>query len=135
VADDQPELLRAILQLIDGEFHEVAALQDGGRGVEAVSRLNPDLLLLDISMGVLSGIEAAVRLKLKESPRAAKLILVTVHEDPDYVVAAFAVGACGYVLKQRLAVDLLPAIREVFEGGPSISPPNNGRARCFQLLP
>jgi len=122
VADDQQAVLEAISRLLDGKFDVVAAVQDGECAVEAVSRLNPDLLLLDISMPVLSGIEAAARLKLSQTPCRAKLIFVTVHEDTDYVEAAFAVGARGYVLKQRLAVDLLPAIREVLKGGTFISP-------------
>ena len=122
LADDQQGVLDAISKLLDGEFRIVAAVRDGERVIEAVGRLNPDLLLLDISMPVLSGIEAAARLKLKESARSPKLIFVTVHEDPDYVEAAFAVGARGYVVKRRLAVDLLPAIREVLQGRTFISP-------------
>ena len=135
VADDQQPVLDAISQVLDGEFHVVAAVQDGERVVEAANRLNPDLLLLDISMPVLSGIEAAARLKLNESPRAPKLIFVTVHDDPDYVEAAFAVGARGYVLKRRLAVDLLPAIREVLEGRTFISAPTNGGGPLLPTLP
>ena len=88
LADDQPEMLQEISQLLDGEFSIVAAVEDGEQVVEAVQRLDPDLLVLDISMPVLSGLEAAARLKLKESACRAKLVFVTVHQDPDYVEAA-----------------------------------------------
>jgi DNA-binding NarL/FixJ family response regulator len=127
LADDQPEMLQEISQLLDGEFSIVAAVEDGEQVVEAVQRLDPDLLVLDISMPVLSGLEAAARLKLKESACRAKLVFVTVHQDPDYVEAAFAVGALGYVLKSRLAVDLLPAIRAALEGRTFVSPPTTPR--------
>jgi DNA-binding NarL/FixJ family response regulator len=135
VADDQQAVVEAISGLLDGKFRVVATVQDGERVIEAVKGLNPDLLLLDISMPVLSGIEAAARLKLNASSFRSKLIFVTVHQDPDYVEAAFAVGARGYVLKQRLAVDLLPAIREVLPGRTFISPPTAATARCSQLQP
>jgi len=123
LADDQPRVLETIVQLLDEEFDVVAAVQDGERAIEAADRLNPDLLLLDISMPVLSGIEAAARLGINESACQAKLIFVTVHQDPDYVEAAFEAGARGYVLKHRLALDLLPAIHEVLQGRTFVSPP------------
>ena len=88
--------------------------------IEAVARLDPDLLVLDISMPILSGIEAAYR--LKGSGSRAKVIFLTVHGDPDYFEAAFCVGDLGYVLKPRLVVDLIPAIREVLKGHIFVSP-------------
>jgi len=111
LADDQQEILETASRMFDGEFDIVATAQDGEGAIEAAARLDPDLLVLDISMPVLSGIEAAAQ--LKESACRAKVVFLTVHDDPDYVEAAFSVGAVGYVLKRRLAVDLLPAIREV----------------------
>ena|SRR5215469_2035723 len=122
LADDQQGVLDAISHLLESEFDIVAAVENGQRVLEAVDCLDPDLLVLDISMPVLNGIEAAARLNLKEASCKAKLIFVTVHQDPDYIEAAFAVGARGYVLKSRLAVDLLPAIREVLEGRTFVSP-------------
>ncbi len=121
LADDQQAILETTAQLFDGEFDIVAAVQDGERVIEAVARLDPDILVLDISMPVMSGIEAAAR--LKESACKAKVIFLTVHDDPDYVEAAFSVGAFGYVLKARLNVDLLPAIREVLRGHTFVSSP------------
>jgi DNA-binding NarL/FixJ family response regulator len=121
LADDQQEILETALQLFDGEFDIVATAKDGEGAIEAAVRLDPDLLVLDISMPVFSGIEAAAQ--LKESACRAKVIFLTVHDDPDYVEAAFSIGAVGYVLKRRLAVDLLPAIREVLQGHTFVSPP------------
>jgi DNA-binding NarL/FixJ family response regulator len=121
LADDQSEIFKTVTELLDGEFDIVATVQDGERAIAAVARLDPDLLVLDISMPVLNGIEAASR--LKESACRAKVIFLTVHDDPDYVAAAFSAGALGYVLKPRLAVDLLPAVREVLQGHTFVSPP------------
>jgi len=121
LADDQQEMLETPSQLFDGEFDIVATAQDGQGAIEAVARLDPDLLVLDITMPVLSGIGAAAR--LKKSGCRAKVIFLTVHDDPDYVEAAFAVGGLGYVLKPRLTVDLLPAMRAVMHGHTFVSPP------------
>jgi len=129
LADDQQGVLDAISRVLGGQFDIVAAVHDGEQAIEAADRLSPDLLLFDISMPVVSGIEAAARLKLGKAACTAKLIFVTVHEDPDYVEAAFAAGALGYVVKHRLAVDLLPAIREVLQGRTFVSPSTgNGSA-------
>jgi DNA-binding NarL/FixJ family response regulator len=123
LADDQQEILERLEQILDREFEVVASVQDGKRALEAAARLDPDLLVLDICMPGLTGIEVATRLKHNGSASRAKVIFVTVHSDPDYVEAAFAAGAFGYALKPRLAADLVPAIREVLRGGTFVSPP------------
>jgi DNA-binding NarL/FixJ family response regulator len=104
-------MLQAVARLLENEFDVIAAVANGERAIEAAVRLAPDLLVLDISMPVLNGIEAASR--LKESGSRAKVIFLTVNEDPYIVEAALSFGARGYVLKQRLATDLIPAIRQV----------------------
>jgi DNA-binding NarL/FixJ family response regulator len=88
--------------------------------IEVAARLTPDLLVLDISMPVMNGIEAAAR--LKESGSKAKVIFLTVNEDPCIVEAAFLIGGLGYVLKQRLATDLIPAIRRALQDCIFVSP-------------
>jgi DNA-binding NarL/FixJ family response regulator len=120
LADNEPEILEAIAALLRDEFDIVASVENGEQAVEAVIRLGPDLLILDISMPVLNGIEAAFRLKGFGS--TAKVIFVTVHEDPDYIDAAFSVGALGYILKHRLLTDLRPGITEVLQGRTFVSP-------------
>ena len=113
LADDQREILETVARLLEDEFDVIAAVANGKLAIEAAVRLAPDLIVLDISMPVLNGIEAASQ--LKESGSRAKVVFLTVHEDPVLVEAALSVGARGYVLKQRLATDLIPAIRQVLD--------------------
>jgi DNA-binding NarL/FixJ family response regulator len=120
LADDQQEMLKAIARLLEDEFDVIAAVADGERAIEAAVRLAPDLLVLDISMPVLNGLEAAFC--LKESGSKTKVIFLTVNEDPVIVEAALSVGALGYVPKQRLATDLIPAIRQVLDDRIFVSP-------------
>jgi DNA-binding NarL/FixJ family response regulator len=114
LADDNHDMLEKIVQLLEGEFEVLAAVENGRRLVEAALNLDPDLIVMDISMPVLNGIAAACH--LKESASRAKVIFLTVHEDPAFVTAAVSAGALGYVLKHRLLADLIPAIREVLQG-------------------
>jgi DNA-binding NarL/FixJ family response regulator len=114
LADDQPEMLEAVRRLLEDEFDIVAAVENGEDAIKAVESLNPDILVLDISMPVLNGLEAASR--LQSSASGAKVIFLTVHEDIDFVEAAFLAGALGYVLKGRLTIELIPAIREALQG-------------------
>src|SRR5271169_6906952 len=121
LADDHPEMLKKVAQLLKGDFEVVAAVENGERLIEAAINLDPDLIVLDISMPVLNGIEAACR--LKESASRAKVIFLTMHEDPGFVTAALSAGALGYVLKARVVVDLIPAIHEALQGHVFGSPP------------
>jgi DNA-binding NarL/FixJ family response regulator len=114
LADDHHEMLEKVVYLLQGEFEILAAVGNGKRLIEAALRLDPDLIVTDISMPVLSGIEA-VR-SLKKSASRAKVIFLTVHEDPAFVAVALSAGAQGYVLKNRIFVDLIPAIRKVLQG-------------------
>jgi CHASE2 domain-containing sensor protein len=81
-------------------------------------RLNPDIAVLDISMPGLTGIEAARQLVKLD----VKVVFLTVHDDPDYLRSALATGAIGYVMKDRLATDLVPALREALAGRQFVSP-------------
>jgi DNA-binding NarL/FixJ family response regulator len=121
LADDHPEIIEKVIRLLDPDFEVVAAVENGEQVIEAAINLDPDLIVLDISMPVLNGIEAACH--LKESASRAKMIFLTVHEDRGFVNAAVSAGAAGYVLKTRLVLDLIPAIREVLQGHEFASPP------------
>jgi len=121
LADDHHEMIEKVTGLLDHEFEVVAAVKDGERLIEAAVNLDPDLIVLDISMPVVNGIEAACH--LKESASRAKMVFLTVHEDPGFVTAAVSAGAAGYVLKPRVVLDLIPAIREVLQGHEFASPP------------
>jgi DNA-binding NarL/FixJ family response regulator len=120
LADDQPEVLDRARQLLEPKFNLLASVENGQQAIWAVSTLDPDLLVLDISMPVLNGIRTASH--LKKTGCRTKVIFLTIHQDPDFLAAAFSVGALGYVLKYYLATDLLPAIREVLQGHIFISP-------------
>ena len=99
----------------------IETVRDGQAAVEAsYRRVTPDLLVLDLSMPVMDGIEAA--LSLRASGSRTKVVFLTVHDDPDYVRAALATGALGYVVKFRLASDLVPALRDSLAGRTFVSP-------------
>jgi DNA-binding NarL/FixJ family response regulator len=87
--------------------------------IELALRGHPDVIVLDIFMPLVNGIETAVRAKAVGC--LSKLLFLTVDEDPDLAEAAMSIGALGYVLKARLATDLIPAIRSVLEGRVYIS--------------
>jgi DNA-binding NarL/FixJ family response regulator len=94
-------------------------VEDGRTLLDAASRLNPDVCLLDISMPAMNGIETAEQ--LKQSGSKAKVLFLTIHEDVDFLEAALRTGASGYVLKRRMASDLRPAIRDALAGKTFIS--------------
>jgi len=120
LADDHEEFLAVEARLLEPEFEVVTTARDGQAVLKETARLGPDILILDISMPVLDGIQAARLLKVSGSK--AKIIFMTIHRDPDYVQAGLAAGAMGYVVKSRLATDLLPALREVLAGRSFVSP-------------
>ena len=98
----------------------VGTVGNGRELLVAVKRLKPDLVVLDISMPEMNGIEVA--LALRRSHPEIKVVFLTVQDDADYARAAFAAGALGYVLKARLASDLIPAVRAALEGRRFLSP-------------
>ena len=120
LADDHPSFPKLVESLLKPAFDVLAIVSNGESILEAYRRLKPDIIVTDISMPVLSGFEAAVR--LRKSGCTAKVIFLTVHADPDFVRAALSTGALGYVVKPRVATDLLAAIKEVLEGRVFISP-------------
>ena len=98
----------------------VETVRDGRAAVEAGARLAPDILVLDISMPIVDGIETVRSLRATGS--RSKFVFLTVHGDEDYVRAGLAAGEVGYIVKSRLASDLLPALREALAGRRFISP-------------
>ena len=120
LADDHTLLLEGIRLLLEPEFELVGSVEDGQALLAAAKTLKPDVILLDISMPVLNGIDAARRLR-KILP-SARLIFLTMHADADYVAEAFRAGAMGYLLKRAAASELLTAIREVLKGNHYVSP-------------
>jgi DNA-binding NarL/FixJ family response regulator len=119
LADDHREMRNLVTHILGQEFEIVQAVADGPALLAAAAKYNPDLCLIDISMPIINGIEVAAR--LKKSATRAKIIILTVHEDLDFVKAAFDAGASGYVVKSRMATDLCRAAREVLSGNTFIS--------------
>jgi two-component system nitrate/nitrite response regulator NarL len=120
LADDQSEILQSAQQILGDEFRIVGTAENGAVAVELAARLSPDVLVLDISMPVQNGIEAACH--LKELGSTTRVVFMTVNTEPEFVEAALFAGAFGYVLKQFLASDLVPAIWAAMDGATFISP-------------
>ena len=120
LADDHTLMLDGIRLLLEPEFELVGCVEDGQMLLTAAMESKPDVILLDISMPVLNGIDAAHQLR-KMLP-SAKVIFVTMHADADFVTEAFRAGAAGYLLKRSAASELLTAIREVLKGNHYVSP-------------
>ena len=114
LADDHEAMLDRVTTLLAAECDVVGTATDGRRALEAAEELKPDILVLDISMPVMNGIETAHR--LKEAGAKARIIFLTVHDDPDFAREALEAGALGYVIKPRIASDLVEAIKEVHAG-------------------
>ena len=119
LADDHTILVEGLNALLAPEFDVVATAGDGRAVLEAANQYQPDIILLDISMRGLNGIEAARR--LKQSNPDSKLIILTMHGDLSFVSAAFEAGASGYVLKQSAATELVTALHDVDSGRRYIS--------------
>lgn len=114
LADDHQKMRDFLTQMLEPEFEIVGAVADGRSFLEAAKRLKPDLCLLDISMPIVDGIKAAAQ--LKDSGSTTKILVLTVQEDEDFVRASFNNGASGYVIKSRIAADLMVALKDVLEG-------------------
>jgi len=129
LADDHSSILERLISLLERDFDIVGTAVDGRDLVAAALRLQPAVIVLDISMPGLNGIEAAR--ELKASGSSAKLVFLTVHENTEFVHACLAEGGLGYVAKSRMAVDLLPAVRDACCGRRFISP-STSRYPAFQ---
>ena len=114
LADDHKEIRDKARRCLEAEFNVLDDVCDGRALLDAAARLNPDVCLLDISMPLLNGIEAAMQ--LKENGSKAKVIFLTVHEDMDFAQAALKTGASGYVIKRQMASDLRRAVKEALAG-------------------
>ena len=120
LADDHPAMLALTANALASECCVVGTVGDGRALLAEAERLHPDLIVLGITMPRLDGIEAARQ--LRRSHRPARLVFLTVHEDADFARAALEAGGLGYVVKARLATDLLPAIRAALADRRFISP-------------
>jgi len=121
LADDSRQMLDYVNQFLSANGCEVIGMvTDGQSAAVAAAQLLPDVLILDVSMPILNGIHAARR--ILEVNSSIKIVFLTVQRDPDTCRAALETSACGYVLKPRLASDLIPAIELAKEGRRFVSP-------------
>jgi DNA-binding NarL/FixJ family response regulator len=120
LADDHTMLLEAFARLLDGKCDIVAMVSDGRALVERALVLKPEIIIVDISMPFLNGLEAAR--VLKEKLPAAKLVFLTMNEDPDFAVAAMRGGASAYLLKKSAASELFHVIQDVLKGQSYVTP-------------
>ncbi len=125
MADDHSILLAGVRKLLEDWYEVVGTVEDGRAMLEAVERLKPDVVLLDVSMPLLNGFEAARQLK-KVLPET-KILFLTMHASPQYATEAFKAGGNGYLLKQSTVSELPQAIEAVLQGKyyltPSIAKP------------
>jgi DNA-binding NarL/FixJ family response regulator len=115
LADDHQMMADALKVVLEPRYKVVATVRDGRALVEAAAKFQPDVIVLDIAMPKLNGLDAA-RL-LKQNKSKAKIIFLTMHEDPDLVGEAFRAGGSGFLLKHAAAFELTDAIDKVLKGG------------------
>lgn len=120
VADDNDDLLNLVMEVLEPEFEIVAAVQDGRDLLQAVKNFKPDVVIADISMPEMSGIEATM--KIVEEGFESKIILLSMHKDPSILEEGISAGAKGYVYKLAIDHELVPAVYEVIQERFYISP-------------
>lgn len=120
LADDHSAFLGGTTSLLKRQFDIVGAVADGATLVSEALRLCPDVIVADITMPGLSGIDAAHR--LRELASSAKMVFLTIHSEEQFVEACMAEGALGYVLKAHMRTHLIPAIQAALVGDTYISP-------------
>ena len=118
--DDHQEVIEYLREAVEREFEVIATVGDGNALVAAAETLAPDVIVTDIAMPGLNGIAAAAEILRRNS--AARIVFVTVHNDPELVQKGLATGALGYVLKLTAGDDLVPAIHAVLRGEQHLSP-------------
>jgi DNA-binding NarL/FixJ family response regulator len=120
LADDHRIVIEGLKKLLELEYDVVGAVEDGRALIAAVKKLRPDVVVADISMPHLNGIEA-VR-QIKENDPQIRVVILTMHHDVQYANRAFDAGASGFVLKVSAASELITAIGEVLKGKTYVTP-------------
>lgn len=120
LADDHPMVLDGLRKLLEPDFEVVAAVTDGRELLKAAQRLRPDLVITDISMPLVDGLEATRR--LQKSIPGVRVLILSVHAEPSWVREAFEAGACGYLTKISASEEIGTAVREVLKGLFYVSP-------------
>ena len=121
LADDDGTFREALQKFLEPTFRIVASVGNGQELVEAAQALAPDVIIADVSMPLLDGLHAVRRIRVNQPD--ARVVFLTVHEEPAFLLEAEKSGAVGYVLKRCAASDLIPAIRAVLQGSLFIRSP------------
>jgi DNA-binding NarL/FixJ family response regulator len=124
LADDHQLFLEGLESLLEDDFDVVGMVGDGRALVRAAKKLKPDVIVADVSMPSLNGIDATRQI-MKETPHA-KVVLLTMHPDVRYAARGMEAGASGYVLKQSASSELVTAIREALQGKTYVTPAVTG---------
>lgn len=114
LADDNSAVADALAEILEGEFDVVGMVSDGLALLRAAQELRPDIIITDISMPLMNGVEA-IR-ELRKARSTAKIIALTVHKEAELAAALFRDGASGYVVKHDAGEELLVALHEVISG-------------------
>jgi DNA-binding NarL/FixJ family response regulator len=120
LADDHPMMLEGLGKILAPHFDVVGTAADGRALLEAAARLRPDLVIADVSMPEIDGIEATRRLRATDP--GIRVLILSVHGEPSGVRAAFAAGARGYLTKSSVADEIELAVREILDGRFYVSP-------------
>jgi DNA-binding NarL/FixJ family response regulator len=119
IAEDHLGCLEDVSKLIARDYEIVGVATDGERGLSAVMRVHPDVVILDISLPRMDGIAAAR--EIRKTGLNCKILFLTVHEEEEFKEGAFRAGADGYVYKSQMTTDILKALHEVLAGRPFLS--------------
>ena len=114
IADDNQAMRDTVIEMLDSEYDIVAVAADGRGVVDLEQKLKPEIGIIDIAMPARTGLEAAAELKARGSDM--RIVFLTVHDDPDYVIAARDSGAAGYVVKREMGRELRKALAMVLKG-------------------
>ena len=135
IADDHAMFREGLRELLarEEEFQVIASVADGAEAIEAVERLDPDVLIVDVVMPQMTGLEVADRLR-RRGPRP-RIVVLSAHDDDEYVVEALRAGADGYVVKAAWMAELTAAVRAVAAGQRFVGATLAERAAALQRPP
>ena len=131
LADDHPIVIEGLRRVLEPDFEMVGEVADGHALVAAAERLRPDIIIADISMPLLNGIEAARQ--IRKIDRKVKIVFLTMHPDVTYASEALSAGGSAYVLKSSAGAEILEAIREALSGRLYVSPSINKEVVLIQM--
>ncbi|HWY43400.1 MAG TPA: response regulator transcription factor [Candidatus Sulfotelmatobacter sp.] len=120
LADDHPGFPKLVESMLEPAFEIIGSVSNGRSLIDTAIELKPDVVVTDISMPILNGIEAAAQ--LRKSGCESKIVFLSIHSDPDFMRACLSIGALGYVIKPRMATELVHAIQEALAGRVFVSP-------------